>query len=465
MSNSYKLVTLHSPGWAGFDAATLLISVGQAYHDGEKFMTTVEWAARHFRHLHILVADTLQRHNAPGDWRARGTAWIQRNRAAWAGCGRPVTISRWDDWLSKPELPAILEQFRVLADDKLRAAIDQDAAAFVARQTAKGLGVPVEQSRRYLLEELAAITLQARSYPGVRIYPGPELASFHAVAGGLVPDAPRGLERQYHTAIDFKRRASARLSSSSNGAPAPQPDRYRVRVNSCPAWVGYRTCTLGISVGQPYHEGDKFAATVEWAARHFEHIRVDVSDTLQRHRLIGEGVPPQEAAALSLRAGDQWIERAAPVFGDSGRPHTIVRWDAWLRHRDFRAVFDAYSGLAQSDPVLSAAIAGDVDGFLARQAKRVAPVADENWMRAASRAYLIEELAVITLQGAAECSARIYPGPELACFKAVREGRVPAAPPGLDRDYYVHVNLEHRRAPAARPQSRAAAPASVLKIA
>ena len=26
--------------------------------------------------------------------------------------------------------------------------------------------------------------------------------------------------------------------------------------------------------------------------RRFEHIRVDVSDTLQRHRMIGQGVPP-----------------------------------------------------------------------------------------------------------------------------------------------------------------------------
>ena len=60
-----------------------------------------------------------------------------------------------------------------------------------------------------------------------------------------------------------------------------EPTLYRVRVNSCPDWVAYSSCTLGISVGQPYHEGDKFAATVEWAARHFEHIRVDVSDTLQ----------------------------------------------------------------------------------------------------------------------------------------------------------------------------------------
>lgn len=99
-----------------------------------------------------------------------------------------------------------------------------------------------------------------------------------------------------------------------------EPNRYRVRINGCPDWVGYGSCTLGISVGQPYHEGDKFAATVEWAARYFDHIRVDVSDTLQRHRLIGEGAAPVEAARASSRAGDRWIAEAMPVLAVAAAP-------------------------------------------------------------------------------------------------------------------------------------------------
>ena len=242
-----------------------------------------------------------------------------------------------------------------------------------------------------------------------------------------------------------------------------EPVLYRVRVNSCPDWVAYPSCTLGISVGQPYHEGDKFAATVEWAARHFEHIRVDVSDTLQRHRLIGEGGPAEEAARASLREGDRWIARAMPVLGDCGKPYTIVRWNEWLRHTDFPVVHAAYSRLARSDAVLSAAIAADIDGFIARQVKHGGGVADMSAVRAASRAYLIEELAAITLQGRAQRSARIYPGPELASFHVLRSGRVAGAPVGLERDYYVHVNLERRKAPA--PLPHAARSTVALKIA
>lgn len=466
MSNPYKLVTLNSPGWAVFDAATLLISVGQPYHEGDKLAAAIEWSARHFKNLHILVADTLQRHNELADWLARGGAWIERNQAAWAAYGQRVTLSRWNEWLARPEYSATLEQFRKAAGGGLlHAALDRDAAAFVARHRARDLNAAIEQSRGYLLEELAAITLQARAFPGARVYPGPELASFRAVAQGLVSDAPPGLERQYHTAVDFKRRALA-ISPVEREKPQPLPvsePRYRVRVNSCPDWVAYSSCTLGISVGQPYHEGDKFAAMVEWAARHFDHIRVDVSDSLQRHRLIGEGIPAEEAARTSLREGDRWIARAMPVLGNCGKHCTVVRWNEWLRHADFPAVHGAYTRLAQSDAVLSAAIAADIDGFTARREKH-AVIADAEAIRTASQAYLLEELAVITLQGRQQSSARLYPGPELASFHAVRSGRVAGAPVGLERDCYVHVNLERRKAAAPR-LARAAPLASVLKIA
>jgi hypothetical protein len=144
--------------------------------------------------------------NEPGDWHGEGDAWVARNRRTWRDCGLEVTLSHWDDWRGHPEFPAVLEQFRAAAGGELLGrALDHDATAFVARQAGKGLPATVEQSRAYLLEELAVIALEARAYPGARIYPGPELECFR-VASGLVAGVPRGLERQYHTAIDFKRR-------------------------------------------------------------------------------------------------------------------------------------------------------------------------------------------------------------------------------------------------------------------
>jgi tRNA-dependent cyclodipeptide synthase len=242
------------------------------------------------------------------------------------------------------------------------------------------------------------------------------------------------------------------------------PNRYRARVNACPEWVGYTSCTLGISVGQPYHDGEKFAALVEWAARHFEHIRVDVADTLQRHRLVGEGAPAADAARAARREGDRWVARATPALAACGKPFTIIRWDEWLRHADFPATLGIYTRLAREDHTLGAAIAADIDGFLARRARHGVPIGDTAAVRAASHAYLIEELAAITLQGRAQGSARLYPGPELASFRAIRSGHVAGAPEGIERDYYVHINFERRKAPAPQPAATTSA-VPVLKIA
>jgi hypothetical protein len=57
---------------------------------------------------------------------------------------------------------------------------------------------------------------------------------------------------------------------------------------------------------------------------------------------------------------------------------SIVRWDHWLWHPEFPAVHGAFSCLAASDPVLSAAVARDIDDFIARQARRGGIPADEN---------------------------------------------------------------------------------------
>ena len=112
--------------------------------------------------------------------------------------------------------------------------------------------------------------------------------------------------------------------------------------------------------------------------------------------------------------------------------------------------------------MLSAAIAADIDGFIARQVKHGGGIADTSAVRAASQAYL-RGACRDHLAGPGQRSARIYPGPELASFRAVRDGSVAGAPAGLERDYYVRVNLERRKAPA--PLPHAARLTAALKIA
>ena len=174
---------------------------------------------------------------------------------------------------------------------------------------------------------------------------------------------------------------------------------------------------------------------------------------LQRHRLIGEGIPA-EAGGQGVAARRRSLDCARNA--GPRRLRQALHDCPLERVAAARRISGRACGLQPpraSDPILSTAISADIDGFIARQVKHGGGIEDASAGRAASRAYLIEELAAITLQGRAQSSARIYPGPELASFRAVRDGRVAGAPAGLERDYYVHVNLERRKAPAPLPHA------------
>lgn len=106
---------------------------------------------------------------------------------------------------------------------------------------------------------------------------------------------------------------------------------YRVKASS--GWEGRRTVVLMISVGQPYHEGDKFAATLDWARERFERVVVVVADSLQRWNLE-QGRP--NGASESVRLGDQWIERNQTVI-DNHPGISLIRWSTLLEGDTFES--------------------------------------------------------------------------------------------------------------------------------
>ncbi len=90
MFKSYKVSTDRTPAWRECAIGTLLISVGQPYHRG-KIRGNGQWAARHFKCLHVLVADTLQRHNGPIKYGKTGK--LVPEQGALDECGKPITVS------------------------------------------------------------------------------------------------------------------------------------------------------------------------------------------------------------------------------------------------------------------------------------------------------------------------------------------------------------------------------------
>lgn len=208
--NSFTIHPRKAGNWRRHREATLAISVGAPYHEGEKFAATVAWAAQRFDKLHLQVGDTLQRHNsnapdAETQSRAAGDAWLARNQPIVAATGKLASVTRWDDLRRQPDYPAVHAQFKQAAREntQLAAAISADAARFIARQPTP-LPDASARSTAYVLEELAVITLHARAVPGARLYPSPNIESLALVEAGLVPQAPKGLERQQRIHLSIR---------------------------------------------------------------------------------------------------------------------------------------------------------------------------------------------------------------------------------------------------------------------
>jgi hypothetical protein len=120
----------------------------------------------------------------------------------------------------------------------------------------------------------------------------------------------------------------------------PQTGAYKVVVKSGAAWRDYDTARLEISVGQPYHEGAKFEATVDWVKHRFSHVIVSVNDILQRFNLMFErGLSESRAMSVARHAGSEWIRQQRPVLLRLPG-YELCRWNEWLSHPGFSAALE-----------------------------------------------------------------------------------------------------------------------------
>jgi tRNA-dependent cyclodipeptide synthase len=226
MMVSYRVTVTHSPGWRRHGDGILLISVGKEYHEGIKLSSTIAWARARFESLYVLLADTLQRHNDPASDAeavakalAAGDAWLTAHAPELEATGKLRAVARWNELLCLPAYGEVLAQFRriAVANETLREAVRVDIRRFLDRQVTLRPD-SAERSESYLLEELAAITLHARRQPGARLYPSRNLESFRVVEAGLVPEAPRGLEKQQRVELCLERRG-CRSAEDALGVP------------------------------------------------------------------------------------------------------------------------------------------------------------------------------------------------------------------------------------------------------
>ena len=228
---------------------------------------------------------------------------------------------------------------------------------------------------------------------------------------------------------------------------------YAIRIRQSQGWEKHDAATLGVSVGSPNWQGDKFAAILGFAASHFRAVRIDVTDALYRHSFMAAGHQPDVALARANAAGALWLARHQHIINSVPVKPQVIRWAEWYSHKDYSDVLTGFERAYNVSPVFRGAVQEDIDEFFRRQGREAS--AREH---TGSRDYLIEETAVITLQARELPSLKLYPGSELKCLHVVRAGLIPEAPRGLDQERFARVQFETRR-PTMSAGNEAAVPA------
>jgi tRNA-dependent cyclodipeptide synthase len=214
---------------------------------------------------------------------------------------------------------------------------------------------------------------------------------------------------------------------------------YKIIIRNSPGWRAFEACTLGVSVTSPNWQGEHFASILDFAAAHFKTIRIDVTDLLNRHNFMVQGLSPNEAAAQANRLGALWLERHHALIEACAVKPDVIRWAHWHQHPDYGTILEQFKRAYDNSAVLRNAIRSDTEGFFRRHGREPTEAEREH-----GRHYLLEEVAVITLQARELASLKLYPGDELLCLSVVRRGLVPEAPRGLEREQFAKMKCHTR---------------------
>lgn len=219
--------------------------------------------------------------------------------------------------------------------------------------------------------------------------------------------------------------------------------RYVMKATGPADWRSFRSCEFGISIGNPNHEGDKFRSIIQWADKRFSHCIVTLSDTLNRYTMMCDGMDEAEAYFKTRKLGDLWIEQNKAALNSVSGKLTLKRWDEWLKHPDYEAIYSSLKTFRDSSGDFHNALKTDTEKYLERRCSR-----DENfdYQRAFDNSmnFFIEEIACYILIGRTYGALRAYPARDMSCFEFMRGPQVPLHLKGMERAPHLELNFKKK---------------------
>lgn len=226
-----------------------------------------------------------------------------------------------------------------------------------------------------------------------------------------------------------------------------QTGKYKVVTLSGADWKQHRTARLDISVGQPYHEGEKFLAAVEWAKHRFSSVIVSVADSLQRYNIaFQEKVSPEEAETIALKRGEEWIERNAP-FIQTLPAVEITRWNKWREHPAFSEKLQSVKEFYVDSRGFADSINANITSIWVRKVGTHPAFAPDHFDEfcALSREYLLEETAAFALMFQERKAVDVYPGSLLLMWQFLEEQGAPEQLGSLKDGVFTRIDFRRNK--------------------
>lgn len=194
----------------------LPISVGHAYHEGERLKAIIKLINEHFDRCTIIVCDTLQRHSLDlyhSDVQADeaftvaqrlGKEWVARNQTHMNDLSIDYSVAHWNDWLLTDDFKIQKEktEYAHKHQASIKDALENTINFFVDRyfkrmpESTSARRNVLSKARDYVVEECSVMPLWRAITPAFEIYPGKRSAAMTAVHQHfLCPDHADLLQR------------------------------------------------------------------------------------------------------------------------------------------------------------------------------------------------------------------------------------------------------------------------------
>ncbi len=224
--------------------------------------------------------------------------------------------------------------------------------------------------------------------------------------------------------------------------PNKSGNKYKVRVagvspvEASEALFAHTRCLIGVSMSNPVFWRSSLNTLLAWAAEHFSEVLLVVGDHLHRHNERPDVATDAEAAALALQKGEAFLAHIGqylPLYAPE--QFRVQRWQAFTQSEAFKAQFARIQQFYAEEPDFRASIEQTIEQFAARHAQPTEA------LRACSRAYLLEELAVFSNLVGEGWQVVAYPGEQLAILLELSQGKYAHLHTPLREGVYVELHV------------------------